>query len=289
MEHAPLEPELLLPLPASVDLRLVVSDMDGTLVDGEGRVPPGFAQAVSDMRASGVTFAPASGRQLANLRSVLGPEVDDSPVIAENGALVVQGQEEIHSDTISAREAAAAITTVRDLRIDSYDVGAVLACKHCAYIERQDPAFLEQVSLYYKELEVVDDLMSVCLDSVLKVAVFDFGDVEDGSSQMLAAAVPGTQTVVSGQHWVDMMSFQVSKGRALRALQNRLGVTPEQTAVFGDYLNDLDLYEHAALGFAMRNAHPGVRAVATYVAPAHTEDGVLRTVYELLSRVRRDT
>ena len=162
-----------------------------------------------------------------------------------------------------------------------------MACKHCAYIERSDAAFLEQTRLYYEALEIVEDLSSIPLDEVLKVAVFDFDDVENGSSQALTAAVPHVQTVVSGMHWTDMMSARASKGRALAALQVRLGILPEQTAVFGDYLNDLDLYEHADLGFAMRNAHPGIHAAAAYTAPSNPDDGVLRTVAELLRRSRR--
>jgi len=260
VKHLPLEPELLAALPSQIDLRLVVTDMDGTLLDGQGRVPAGLPEAVEDMRAAGIVFAPASGRQLANLRAVLGSAVEDSPLIAENGSFVVDS---------------------------GYDVGAVVACKHCAYIERSDAAFLEQTGLYYEALEIVEDLTAIALDEVLKVAVFDFDDVENGSSQALTAAVPHVQTVVSGLHWTDMMSAQVSKGRALAALQARLGVLPEQTAVFGDYLNDLDLYDHADLGFAMRNAHPGIHAAAAYTAPANTEDGVLRTVEELLRRSRR--
>ena len=288
MKRLPLEPELLAPLPAEIDLRLVVTDMDGTLIDGEGHVPEGLMEAVTGMRDAGIVFAPASGRQLANLRAVLGAAVDDSPLIAENGSFVVHGGEEVHSDTISAQDAEAAIATTRHLSDSGYDVGAVVACKHCAYIERSDAAFLEQTRLYYEALEIVEDLTAIALDEVLKVAVFDFDDVENGSSQALAAAVPHVQTVVSGLHWTDMMSAQASKGRALAALQARLGILPEQTAVFGDYLNDLDLFDHADLGFAMRNAHPGIHAAAAYTAPANTENGVLRTVAELLSRSRRE-
>ena len=269
MTHLPLEPELLAALPAQIDLRLVVTDMDGTLLDGQGRVPAVLLEAVEDMRAAGIVFTPASGRQLANLRAVLGSAVEDSPLIAENGSFVVHGGEEVHSDTISAQDAEVAITTTRNL------------------VERSDAAFLKQAGLYYEALEIVEDLTAIALDEALKVAVFDFDDVENGSSQALTAAVPHVQTVVSGLHWTDMMSAQVSKGRALAALQARLGVLPEQTAVFGDYLNDLDLYHHADLGFAMRNAHPGIHAAATYTAPANTEDGVLRTVEELLRRCRR--
>ena len=287
MKHLPLDPELLAALPAQIDLRLVVTDMDGTLLDGRGRVPAGLQEAVNDMRAAGIVFAPASGRQLANLRAVLGHVVDDSPLIAESGALAVHGNEEIHSDTISAGEASAAIATARELASSGYDVGTVVACKRCAYIERSDPAFLAQARLYYAALEIVDDLMTIPLDEVLKVAVFDFDDIENGSSQALAAAVPSVQTAVSGLHWMDMTSPHASKGRALVALQARFGILPEQTAVFGDYLNDLDLYDQADLGFAMRNAHPGIHAAAAYTAPANPEDGVLRTVEELLRRSRR--
>ena len=286
MKRLPLEPELLASLPTEIDLRLVVTDMDGTLIDDEGRVPAGLMDAVADMRDAGIVFAPASGRQLANLRAVLGSAVDDSPLIAENGSFVVHGGEEIHSDTISAQDAEAAITMTRRLVDSGHDVGAVVAGKYCAYIERSDAAFLEQTRLYYEALEIVEDLTAIPLDEVLKVAVFDFDDVEKGSSQALTAAVPHVQTVVSGMHWTDMMSVRASKGRALAALQARLGILPEQTAVFGDYLNDLDLYDHADLGFAMRNAHPGIHAAATYTAPANTEDGVLRTVEELLRRSR---
>jgi len=286
VKRLPLEPELLASLPTEIDLRLVVTDMDGTLIDDEGRVPAGLTDAVADMRDAGIVFAPASGRQLANLRAVLGSAVDESPLIAENGSFVVHGGEEIHSDTISAQDAEAAITMTRRLVDSGHDVGAVVAGKYCAYIERSDAAFLEQTRLYYEALEIVEDLTAIPLDEVLKVAVFDFDDVEKGSSQALTAAVPHVQTVVSGMHWTDMMSAQASKGRALAALQARLGILPEQTAVFGDYLNDLDLYDHADLGFAMRNAHPGIHAAAAYTAPANTEDGVLRTVAELLRRSR---
>ena len=286
MKRLPLEPELLAPLPAEIDLRLVVTDMDGTLIDGEGHVPEGLMEAVTGMRDAGIVFAPASGRQLANLRAVLGAAVDDSPLIAENGSFVVHGGEEIHADTISAQDAKAAITTTRRLADSGYDGGAVVACKHCAYIERSDAAFLQQAGLYYEALEIVEDLTAIALDEALKVAVFDFDDVENGSSQALTAAVPHVQTVVSGLHWTDMMSAQVSKGRALSALQARLGVLPERTAVCGDDLNVLDLYDHAVLGFARPNAHPGIHAAATYTAPANTEDGVLRTVEELLRRCR---
>lgn len=287
VKREPLDARLSAALPETVDLRLVVTDMDGTLVDAESRLPAGLDAAVAEMRERGILFAPASGRQMANLRSVLGAAVVDSPLIAENGSFVVHDDVEIHSATISPAEARAAITAVHRLASEGHDLGAVVACKECAYTERDDAPFAARIGIYYTAHRSVDDLLALPLDTVLKVAVFDFDDVENGTAEAMRAAVPTVQTVVSGKHWVDLMSHGADKGRAVAAIQERLGITPAQTAVFGDYLNDLGLYDYSELSFAMANAHPGILAAANYTAPANTEDGVLRVVAALMERMER--
>ena len=272
-------------LPDEVDLRLVVADMDGTLLDGEGRVPSRFETVMARMREHGVVFMPASGRQLANLRATLGSAIAESPVIAENGTIVVQGDAEIHRETITRSDAVAAVRTARALREQGFDVGPVIATRDRAYVDRIDERFVRQCAFYYAALEPVEDVLDLALDNVLKIAVYAFGDAESECYGPLSAAVPGVQTVVSGVHWVDMMARTASKGRALAAVQERLGITPAQTAVFGDYLNDAELYDYSELSFAMANAHPGILSRARYIAPANTDDGVLRTIETLLDRL----
>lgn len=272
-------------LPDEVDLRLVVADMDGTLLDGEGRVPSRFETVMARMREHGVVFMPASGRQLANLRATLGSAIAESPVIAENGTIVVQGDAEIHRETITRSDAVAAVRTARALREQGFDVGPVIATRDRAYVDRIDERFVRQCAFYYAALEPVEDVLDLALDNVLKIAVYAFGDAESECYGPLSAAVPGVQTVVSGVHWVDMMARTASKGRALAAVQERLGINPAQTAVFGDYLNDAELYDYSELSFAMANAHPGILSRARYIAPANTDDGVLRTIETLLDRL----
>ena len=272
-------------LPDIVDLRLVVTDMDGSLLDVEGRRPPRFGTVLTRMRENDVAFVPASGRQLDNLRTVFGAAIADSPVIAENGTVVVQGGTEIHRETIARPDAVAAVRTTRALRERELDVGPVIATRDRAYVDRIDERFVRQCALYYTALEPVADLLDLPLDNVIKIAVYAFGDAETECRDPLAAAVPGVQVVVSGAHWVDMMAPSASKGRALAAIQERLGVGPAQTAVFGDYLNDAELYDHADLSFAMANAHPDILARARYIAPGNADDGVLHTIEVLLDRL----
>ena len=279
---APTPPERL---PEAVDLRLAVTDMDGTLLDGRGRVPADLGEVVARMGERGVLFAPASGRQLGNLHRVLGPLADGALLIAENGAYAVLGDEEIHCDVLGRDAAARVVGAVRELAGAGHDVGAVLACRHVARIERRDAPFVEQAATYYAQLEIVGDLLAAPLDDVLKIAVHDFADAESGSAPALVAALPDLRAAVSGRHWIDVMPAPASKGRALAAAQARLGIAPAQTAVFGDYLNDLELYDRAGLSFAVANAHPRVLARARYIAPANDEGGVTRTLRALLERM----
>ena len=271
--------------PDEVDLRLVVADMDGTLLDGQGRVPRRLDTVVARMHEHGVVFVPASGRQLANLRATLGATITQSPIIAENGTIVVQGDDEIHRETITRSDAVTVVHTTRALCEQGLDVGPVIATRDRAYVDRIDERFVRQCAFYYAALEPVEDVLDLALDNVLKIAVYAFGDAESECYGPLSAAVPGVQTVVSGVHWVDMMARTASKGRALAAVQERLGINPAQTAVFGDYLNDAELYDYSELSFAMANAHPGILSRARYIAPANTDDGVLRTIETLLDRL----
>ncbi|UXN33015.1 HAD hydrolase family protein [Glutamicibacter sp. M10] len=86
------------------------------------------------------------------------------------------------------------------------------------------------------------------------------------------------QVVISGSHWVDAMNHGVHKGLALGALQKELGINDDETVVFGDYPNDLEMIKAATYSFAMANAHPDVAAAANFTAPANTEHGVLQVL-----------
>jgi Predicted hydrolases of the HAD superfamily len=158
----------------------------------------------------------------------------------------------------------------------------VVCGKDSAYIERDDPAFMEQADHYYAHLEVVDDLLARPEDPILKVAVYDFGPAEEGAARGLAPFEGEVKVVVSGEHWVDVMNPDTNKGNGIRRIQEALGITPAQTMVFGDFLNDCEMMDAAEWSFAMDNAHPQLRERARYVAPPNSENGVVRTISSVL-------
>ncbi|MBC7291428.1 MAG: HAD family phosphatase [Actinotalea sp.] len=275
-------PDLVLPAPEDVaDVRLVTVDMDGTLLDHEHRLPELLGPLLAELARRDVLFCPASGRQYANIAAHLGELGEGLPFIAENGAYVVRDGVELSSDVLERPVIERVVGIVRDLAVAGVDVGVVLCGKASAYVERRDPAFRREADRYYTLLTEVDDVLAV-EDDVLKVAVFTFGSSEESVAPALAELRSTHQVVVSSAHWVDVLSATTHKGAAVRRLQETYGITPAQTMAFGDYLNDLQMLEAAELSFAMANAHPEVLDRARYVAPAHTEDGVVRTVAGLL-------
>ncbi|WP_426593324.1 Cof-type HAD-IIB family hydrolase [Cellulomonas sp. McL0617] len=256
------------------DIRLIAVDMDGTLLDDEKAIHDDFWPLLDALSDRGIVLCPASGRQYAALRGQIGrPEL---VYVAENGAYVVRDEVELSSETLDLAEARAVIRALRSA--ERLDVGAVLCGKRSAYTERADERFLAEMRPYYARLEQVDDLL-VVEDEILKVAVLDFGLVDEGAGPVLAG-FPGA--VVSGKHWVDVMNPIADKGLALRHVQDVLGVTRGQTMAFGDYFNDVGLLDAAEWSFAMDNAHPEVRAHARFVAPANTANGVVRTIRSVL-------
>lgn len=263
------------------DIRLVVSDMDGTLLDGEGRIPDGLWPRLERMRRRGIRFAPASGRQYATLERLFARAADGMVFISENGTYVVQDGRELSSSTLDRSFVTDVVKTARDLSADGVDLGIVVCGKNAGYVERRDEAFLTEAAAYYASLRQVDDVTQV-EDDITKISLYDFDQAERSTAPALAHFAETHQVVVSGQHWVDIMNAGTNKGTALRSLQRELGITPAQTMVFGDYLNDLEMLDAAEWSYAMTEAHPEVLRRARFLAPSHRDQGVLRVLDAVL-------
>ena len=264
-------------LPDDLDVRLVVCDMDGTLLDAAGEIPAGFWPLLGAMHERDIAFAPASGRQYATLAKMF-PGADT--YIAENGTIVVHEGRVVSTTSLDRPTVDRVIDATRAAH--GHDVGLVVCGRESAYIERADDAFLAQVEKYYVKLDIVDDLHAAD-DEVLKLAVYTFDDAASVAEEIFTVFEEHHQVVVSNTHWIDIMDADANKGHAVRAMQKAFDISPAQTAVLGDYLNDLEMLQAGDLSFAMANAHPDIRAAARYLAPSNGENGVLTVLRRLLT------
>ena len=279
------EPAEIPTFPTTPDIRLIATDMDGTLLDDDKRLHEQFWPLLEELDRRGVLFCPASGRQYTTLLrefEIVAGGAADMVFIADNGSMVMRGGQEISSTCLPREEAHRLVLALRQTLSDGVDAGAVVSTKRSSFVERSDAAFLDQVGRYNVDLQIVPDLLEVIHDDVLKIAVYDFGSAEHSTLPRLAGLADALNLTVTAEHWLDVNAPTATKGAAVSALQDAYGITPAQTMVFGDFLNDLEMMDTADYSFAMSNAHPKLRARARYTAPSNNDNGVIRTIASVL-------
>lgn len=261
------------------NIKLIVSDMDGTLLRSNHELSPEFSAVHQQLIDKNIHFVPASGRQFFSITSYFENNKNDMAIIAENGTYVTYKGNEVFVDELDQN-------SIKEIVLESRKIeGAnlVLAGKNAAYVESKDPDFLSFFQNFYAKNEKVDDLLAIENEQFIKVAIHHSG----GSAKNLYPHFKrfekhNLNVVISGEVWMDMMNNGTNKGKALTELQQQLNISPEETMVFGDYMNDIEMLKLAKYSFAMENAHPSVKEIANYEAPSNDNDGVIQIIKQLI-------
>lgn len=255
-------------------IRLIASDMDGTLLDDHGRIPEEFFQIYESLQAKDIIFAAASGRQYYTLARDLHTIKDDVIFIAENGTFVLHGNEELYSCPIDK----ATVKELIDMGRKLEGAEIVLCGKKAAYVESSNPVLVEKLKKYYAENLIVEDLTEV-KDDILKFTLLDLKGPANNSNKVFYPLYKDKlKVVISGEHWLDIINKTANKGEALKYIQNRLNISPRETMAFGDYFNDVEMLQNAHHSYAMFNAPEGVKAHARYIAKSNSEHGVIDAI-----------
>lgn len=258
-------------------IKLIVCDMDGTLLDGQGQLNEEFWEIESKLADKGVKFAIASGRQYYNLVDRFDSIKDKLIFIADNGSYVVYRDEQVHIDSLD-KESADKFIEIGHKIEGAY---VIVSAKNSAYVESTDERFIKEASKYFKRMEIVTDLTKV-EDTVLKVTICDFNNSETNSYLHYKQFEKEYKVAVAGKLWLDISDWGANKGTAIKKMQEKFGVSYEETMVFGDYLNDMEMMSAGKYSYAMKNAHPKIIEAANYVTQyTNNENGVLATIKEL--------
>lgn len=260
-------------------VKLVVSDMDGTLLNSKGEVSNLFFELFKKLQEQNIIFCAASGRQHNSIVSKLDIIKDDIYVIAENGGVAKKGDEVLLSNFLNPEKVINLIPILRKIE----GANMVLCCDGSAFIESKDERFINLFQEYYHSFQQVDDLMDIAKTTpVFKIAVYHF----DSSEQFIYPVVKHLNDEIllkiSGKNWLDISDEKANKGNALRSVQKLLKVDKTETMVFGDYHNDIEMMQEADFSFAMKNAHKDITALAKYATESNDDFGVERVLEKLV-------
>jgi Cof subfamily protein (haloacid dehalogenase superfamily) len=261
--------------------RLVASDLDGTLLDPESRIPEATADAVREYRRLGGHFILATGRSEISARPYADQLGLDGPIVSYNGGkLVSLSTGEVFYETFL--DAGKAMRAYRALRALGKDVlvycgGAPHAAEKTAVTER----YQRRVNM---EIKIIADARDVINESTKKLLVIDplreFVRMSDALRPIFG---DGMNCVSSEKEYFEVMPPDTSKGRGLLAAAELLGVPAERTAAVGDYVNDVSMIEAAGLGVAVANAAQAAIGAAGYVTASNREDGVGKLLRRIMA------
>ena len=263
-------------------IRLVATDLDGTLLHTDGSVTDRTRETLTAVEALGVTVVFVTGRPIRWMRDLWEHVGDHGLAICSNGGIVYD----------------VAAQGVRSARPIPVDVGLRVAETMRTGIPGTTFA-LEKLDGFAREPEFMRRLIATEAPDDTEVAPLDrlFDDRavkmlarhEEMAPELFWAETErlvghlATTTWASTGALVEISAAGVTKASTLAMLCEERGITAEEVVAFGDMPNDLAMLEWAGTSYAMANAHASVLALASRVAPDHDEDGVAATLEKLFS------
>ena len=261
------------------DIRLVASDLDGTLLDGSSRLSARTVAAVELARRRDIAFTICTGRSFYELEDIPRTLQLTAPVVCRNGAEIV---DPVSGDTLFQ----ALIPTDEGAAFMAYcvkeHIDVCLTTPDAALFPQGSyfEDFLAKRSVQGQTVDYIDE--NNRFDGLLHCKIILLKEQPKYPlAQAFADKLPGVRSVGSANELVDLICRDASKDAGLRWVAEHMGIGREACCAFGDFANDVPMLQYAGLSFAMENAARSVQAAADYVAPSNVEDGVAQVLETL--------
>ncbi len=256
-------------------IKLIASDLDGTLLDSNKNLPADFFETFDELKKRGIVFAVASGRTYSAVDHLFPEEYRDKiSFICDNGAAAYLNGKLTHVSPLD-RE------TFLELLDACEKIGGfrlVVCAASGVYHLKSSDEFSDEVGRFYRHHREIDDFRNID-ETIFKLAICDErGTYSHGKPELDKIFGDRLNVQVSGEVWMDVMAANVSKGNALKALQKQLCVSSAETMAFGDYFNDLDMLKAADWSFCPDNGHPEIKKQCRYICADCDSGGVTKAI-----------
>ncbi len=260
-------------------IKLVCSDIDGTLLpEGTAELNPELFSVIRRLKEKDILFAAASGRPYSSIVKLFESVKDDIIFVSENGAYVCCRGYLMSEEVIEWRDVCEWVEEARKIPEASFTLDA----EGGLYSESRDPEFLRLIREgYHSHLTIVKDVLSE-RRHINKVSVYRKKGIDAVAKDMVPRWQERLHCTIAGDIWLDFMNKESNKGHAIREIQKTLRIRPEETMVFGDNQNDLEMLAAATESYAVANAAEPVRKAAKYITDRNVDDGVLKVLRTLL-------
>ena len=283
-------------------IKLIVSDMDGTLLAHDSSISKGNIEAIRYAQSKGVQFAIATGRDYSSLKGILEAHDLKCFSILGNGAQFCNENGEILSSAYFPKKCFKQVLQIFDeLKIhymifsangfystaepnvvrDAFIDRCVVQFKRKREDYLDDGCNQDMACMKLKKIGDLDDFINSSID-IIKVEAFnnDVSLIEKAKEKL--QEIEGIAYLSSFDDNIEVTDKAAQKGLILENVIEELGYSKDEVMVLGDGLNDITLFERFKYSFAPGNANETIKAMAYQVVGACEEDGVSQAIYMML-------
>lgn len=282
--------------------RLIVTDMDGTLLDSFGGIPPKNLDAVKKAIDSGVEFAIVTGRPYISVKGLLKSNSLSCSVIGCNGAQVTNRDGKLikaHYINKDSLLKAMRLVESRDVYYQLYDDHYIYTKSRLQMVKMlknySTKSIKKQITprriiggirrLFFIEVKVMGDLVGFASQedkNFYKVQIASLSQEELNSIREGLKGIPDIDITSSSYFNIEIGPKDVTKGTALKELASVKNIPPEEIIAMGDNYNDIPMLEYAGCGVAMENAVSAVKDSADFYTKSNDDNGVAYAIEKLI-------
>lgn len=264
-------------------IKLVISDLDGTLIDGTEQLPSEAFELADYLRAKKVMFSLASGRvyELAQpFAEALNIQI---PFITSNGAAITwRGNRQVARYDVPFAPFAGLIGQCDQMGLSIY-----YSFRGYEHIHRQTPFVCAQQKKSARTYSIVPlterDFASARFEKLCLMDGDETGIIGEIEQKVKALDYPFTYTRYANRA-VEIVARGRTKAQGVRDLTEVLGISMSEVLCIGDDANDVEMLTDAGIGAVVSNALPEAKACADYIASTDHAGGALEAVVRCLEK-----
>jgi len=259
-----------------MSIRMIATDMDGTLLDGQGQLDlPRLTTIFDELEKRDIRFVVATGNEIGRMRKLFGPELTNRiTFVVANGARIFEGEDKIvekHWDSHLVQD----VLEYFAGRERNYHLVANLQ-NGPHTLEGMDFPIVDRIMTeerakeFYRQIHFLSDFQELDKEAVIKMSIVVDEEQTSSVTQRINQDFAGRlNAVTSGYGAIDLLPRGIHKGWGLCSLMERWKIEADQIMAFGDSENDLEMLELVGYSFAMENGEEKVKRMAKYIAPSN--------------------
>jgi Cof subfamily protein (haloacid dehalogenase superfamily) len=259
------------------DIRLLLADVDGTLVTGDKVLTEAAKAAARELRQADIELAITSGRPPRGMSMLIEPLALECAIAGFNGGVFVHPDlSVIESHMLDPATAKQTLKLILDQGLDAW----VYTDDEWWIRDRKAPHVARETWTVKFDAKVVASFTDAELTQAVKiVGVSDDFDLVAACEKAAQKALGEKASAARSQpYYLDVTHLQANKGTVVATLSRLLHIPPEQIATIGDMPTDVLMFRKSGFSIAMGNASDEVKAQANAVTDTNDNEGFAKAV-----------